>query len=96
MSLDTNSQTLKIKGVAYDISNKEVSEDAIQKLAYRFKAYLVLDSDNKLRQAKSIRAVMDYAKEQLDDKNVQYATTFYRKCLSDNRRTGCFNQRQLL
>ena len=48
VSLDTNSQTLKIKGVAYDISNKEVSEDAIQKLAYRFKAYLVLDSDNKL------------------------------------------------
>ncbi|MCS4487592.1 hypothetical protein [Streptococcus sciuri] len=29
VSLDTNSQTLKIKGVDYDISNKEVSEDAI-------------------------------------------------------------------
>ncbi|WP_277294270.1 NisI/SpaI family lantibiotic immunity lipoprotein [Streptococcus hyointestinalis] len=74
VSLDTNSQTLKIKGVAYDISNKEVSEDAIQKLAYRFKAYIVLDSDNKLRQAKSIRAVMDYAKEQLDDKKATSST----------------------
>ena len=74
VSLDTNSQTLKIKGVAYDISNKEVSEDAIQKLSYRFKAYIVLDSDNKLRQAKSIRAVMDYAKEQLDDKKATSST----------------------